>query len=99
MFQGGWFVFATLSQILVIYMIRTSKIPFIQSMPSKALLTSTLIVVVLTIGIAFSGFATGIDMERLPLIYIPWLIIILVLYCLSTQLIKVYYIRRYGEWL
>jgi len=99
LFQGGWFVFATLSQILVIYMIRTSKIPFIQSMPSKALLTSTLIVVVLTIGIAFSGFATGIDMERLPLIYIPWLIVILVLYCLSTQLIKVYYIRRYGEWL
>jgi Mg2+-importing ATPase len=99
LFQGGWFAFATLSQILVIYMIRTSKIPFIQSMPSKPLLASTLIVVAMTIVITFTGLATGIGMEQLPVIYIPWLVLILVMYCLSTQLIKHFYIRRYTEWL
>ena len=99
LFQCGWFVFGTVSQVLVIHMIRTSKIPFTQSRAAKPLLISTLIVAVVTILIAFSAIAIGLDMTALPITFIPWLIALLAGYCLSTQVLKVIYVRRFGEWL
>jgi len=99
LFQCGWFVFGTVSQVLVIHMIRTSKLPFFQSKPSAPLVASTFIVAAVAIVTAFSGFAVGLDMTTLSLSFLPWLMLILVLYCLSAQLIKKYYIKRYGEWL
>lgn len=99
LFQCGWFVFGTVSQVLVIHMIRTGKVPFAQSKPSPALLVSTLIVAVIALVIGFSGLAVGIDMATLPGRFAPWLAVTLVGYCLSTQLIKKVYIRRFGEWL
>jgi len=99
LFQGGWFVFGTVSQILVIHMIRTGKIPFIQSAPAFPLLISTLAVAVVAVVIGFSTLATGLSMTALPLSFVPWLAALLVGYCLSTQLFKAIYVRRYGEWL
>ncbi|MGL5435386.1 MAG: magnesium-translocating P-type ATPase [Lachnospiraceae bacterium] len=99
LFQCGWFVFGTLSQILVIHMIRTAKIPFIQSRPSLPLLISTFAVVAIAVAVAFTGLAVGIDMAALPLSFIPWLLLLLAGYCLAAQLVKKVYIRRYGEWL
>jgi Mg2+-importing ATPase len=99
LFQCGWFVFGTVSQVLVIHMIRTGKIPFVQSKSSAALLVSTIIVTVVTLIIGFTGLAVGLEMTRLPVTFIPWLIVILAAYWLSTQFIKTVYMRRYGEWL
>lgn len=99
LFQAGWFVFGTVSQILVIYMIRTSKIPFIQSRASTPLVISTVLTMVVAVTIAFTGLATMFDMHTLPLIYIPWLVILLIGYCLSTQIIKKFYVKKYQEWL
>ena len=99
LFQGGWFVFGTVSQVLVIHMIRTSKIPFTQSNAAKPLLISTLVVAVAALAVAFSGLAIGLDMTTLPVRFIPWLALLLVGYCISTQFLKVIYIRKYGEWL
>lgn len=99
LFQGGWFVFGTVSQILVIYAIRTAKIPFLQSTPSLPLLLSTSIVVVVALTIGFTDLAIGLDMARLPLAFVPWLVAILAAYVLSAQLIKAVYVRRYGEWM
>ena len=99
LFQCGWFVFGTVSQILVIYMIRTAKIPFIQSSPAKPLLISTGIVALIAIFIGFTPMAFSIDMMTLPLNFAPWLVLLLTGYCLSTQLLKVIYVRKYGEWL
>ncbi|HZK39477.1 MAG TPA: magnesium-translocating P-type ATPase [Clostridia bacterium] len=99
LFHAGWFVFGTVSQVLVIHMIRTAKIPFLQSRPSLGLLMSTLIVTVVAIAIAFSPLATGIDMMPLPLVFVPWLMLILAAYFLAAQLIKKIYIRQHGEWL
>ena len=98
-FQAGWFVFGTASQVLVIHVIRTAKIPFLQSKPSIPLLISTAIVAIASLLIGFSRFAVGIDMMPLPASFAPWLALILVGYFLSSQLIKRFYIRRYGEWL
>ncbi len=98
-FQGGWFVFGTVSQVLVIHIIRTAKIPFLQSRPSAPLLISTAMVAVISIVVGFSQLAVGIDMLPLPLSFAPWLALILAGYFLTSQLIKKIYIRRYGEWL
>lgn len=98
-FQSGWFVFGTISQVLVIHMIRTRKLPFIQSKPAAPLLLSTLIVTIIALVIGFSDLAIGIDMMPLPKSFALWLVVILSGYFLFTQLIKRFYIARYGEWL
>ncbi|MDR0862104.1 MAG: magnesium-translocating P-type ATPase [Oscillospiraceae bacterium] len=99
LFQCGWFVFGTVSQVLVIHMIRTAKIPFLQSKPSAALLIPTLIVAAITLIVGFSTLSVGLDMSKLPLTFIPWLAVILAGYCIASQIVKKIYIKKYGEWL
>lgn len=99
LFQCGWFVFGTVSQVLVIHMIRTAKIPFTQSKAAKPLLISTLVVAIIALVTAFSAMAVGLDMTTLPVRFIQWLVLLLVGYCLSTQFLKIVYIKRYKEWL
>ena len=99
LFQCGWFVFGTLSQVLVIHMIRTAKVPFLQSKPSAPLFLSTFIVAVIALIIGFTDFAIGLDMVRLPISFIPWLSAIILGYLLCGQLIKKIYIRHNGEWM
>ena len=98
-FQAGWFIFGTLSQILVVYMIRTRKIPFLNSWPSIPLLLSTLTVGVAAVLLAFTNIAGGFDFATLPTSYIVWLVILLFSYCLATQIFKGTYIKRFKEWL
>lgn len=99
LFQCGWFVFGTVSQIVVIHMMRTAKIPFLQSKPSAPLVISTFVVAVIAVAVAFSGLAAGIDMMTLPLSFTPWLVLLLGGYCLAAQLFKTVYIRWFEEWL
>lgn len=99
LFQGGWFLFGTVSQVLVIYMIRTARVPFIESKPSLPLLVSTTLVAGVALAIAFSGFATILDMQVLPVSFVPWLALLLAGYFISVQLFKKFYVAKYGEWL
>lgn len=99
LFQAGWFVLGTISQIVVIYTIRTEKIPFIQSRPSLALMVSTLLVIVVALILGFSHLGYGIELETLPLSYGPWLALLLIAYSFTVQIIKRFYIKKYGEWL
>ena len=99
LFQAGWFLFGTLSQILIVHMIRTSKLPFVQSRASLPLVLSTVLVGIIAIALVFSPVALGFDLATLPLTFAPWLILLLAGYCASTQLFKVLYMRRYREWL
>jgi Mg2+-importing ATPase len=99
LFQCGWFVFGTVSQVLAIHMIRTAKLPFLQSRPSLPLFLSTFIVMAVAVVTGFTDFAVGLDMQRLPLEFIPWLVAILAGYLLCVQLIKRVYVRRYGQWM
>ena len=98
-FQTGWFIFGTLSQILVVCMIRTRKIPFINSWPSIPLLLSTLLVAVAAILLSFTNMSSGFNFVSLPSTYVPWLAILLFAYCLATQIFKGIYIKRFKEWL
>jgi len=99
LFQCGNFVYGTLSQILVVHMIRTERVPFAQSRPAGLLLATTLLFSALTIGIGFGGFAAYLDMAALPAAFLPWLAVLLAGYCLGAQIIKRFYKRANGHWL
>lgn len=99
LFQTGWFVEGLLSQTLIVHMIRTKKIPFIQSWASAPVVALTSLVMVIGLIIPFSPIAGVLSLEPLPLSYFPWLIGILLGYCFLTQYAKNWYIRRFGEWL
>lgn len=99
LFHSGWFVFGTVSQILVIHTIRTAKIPFIQSNASKPFIISTGLVSIISLIIGFTNLAGGLDMAKLPLTFVPWLVFMLAAYCISTQIFKKLYIKLFGEWL
>ena len=98
-FQTGWFLFGTLSQIFIIHMIRTRKIPFIQSMPAPALLFSTSFVAVVAMVIGFTPLAIALDLRQMPLNYLFWLCILLALYSLSVQGVKKFYQQQIGPWI
>ena len=99
LFQSGWFVFGTVSQVWIIHMIRTAKKPFLQSKPAFPLLVSTFAVAAAALVVAFSDLSVGLDMMPLPASFIPWLVLLLVGYGLAAQWIKKVYIRRFGGWL
>ncbi len=99
LFQCGWFVFGTVSQVLIIHMIRTAKVPFLQSKPSFPLFLSTFAVAAVALLVGFTDLSIGLDMAPLPAAFLPWFALILTGYALSAQLIKKLYVKRYGEWL
>ncbi|MDR1765264.1 MAG: magnesium-translocating P-type ATPase [Lachnospiraceae bacterium] len=99
LFQCGWFVFGTLSQICVIYMIRTRGIPFLQSTPALPLFASTALVAVGVLVIGFSPFAVALDMQSVPMAFVPWLALLVIGYMACVQLIKRFYVKAVGEWM
>ncbi|GEP90615.1 Mg2+-importing ATPase [Chitinophaga terrae (ex Kim and Jung 2007)] len=99
LFQSGWFIEGLLSQTLIVHMIRTRKIPFVQSWAALPVVVLTAGIMLVGILIPFSPFAAALKMEPLPLQYFPWLIAILASYCVLTQVVKNWYIRKFGKWL
>ena len=96
-FQAGWFVESMWSQTLVIHMIRTPKIPFLQS---RASLPVTLLtfsgIAVLTV-IPFTAFGASIGLAALPMRYFPWLGLTVILYMILVTVFKKRFVKRYGE--
>jgi Mg2+-importing ATPase len=99
LFQSAWFVEGLLSQTLIIHMIRTAKVPFLQSTASPPLLILTLLVMAAGIALPFTALGAAVKMAPLPMEYFFWLAGILLSYCLLTQLVKRWYIRKFGTWL
>ena len=99
LFQSGWFIEGLLSQTLIVHMIRTRKIPFIQSRATWPVIGMTTLVMVIGIVIPFTSFGASIGLQALPLSYFPWLVGILLYYCVLTQLVKNWYIRKFSGWL
>ena len=99
LFQSGWFIEGLLSQTLIVHMIRTKQIPFIQSWATAPVVALTSLIMVIGIWIPFSPFASALKLEPLPGMYFVYLIAILFAYCALTQLVKNWFIRRFGTWL
>lgn len=97
MFQAGWFIESMWSQTLVIHMIRTAKIPFIQSRASAPLTILTCAGIAVLTVIPFTPFGTLLGFEALPLQYFAYLIPCILLYMILATSLKKAYVRHYGE--
>ena len=96
-FQAGWFVESMWTQTLVIHMIRTPKIPFIQSRASTPVTLLTFAGIAALTMIPFTGFGTAIGLAALPPVYFAWLALTVALYMALVTLFKRIFVRRYGE--
>ncbi|VVE78071.1 magnesium-translocating P-type ATPase [Pandoraea sputorum] len=96
LFQSGWFVEGLLSQTLIVHLIRTRRLPFIQSRAAWPLLLMTGAVMLIGIMLPLSPFAETFKMQALPLAYFPMLAAILLAYAVLTQLMKGVFARRFG---
>jgi Mg2+-importing ATPase len=99
LFQSGWFVEGLLSQTLIVHMIRTRKIPFLQSWAATPVVALTSFIMLIGILIPFTPFASALKMEPLPIGFFPWLLGILIGYCLLIQLVKMWFIKQFNQWL
>ena len=96
LFQTAWFVESLVSQTLIVHVIRTGKIPFMQSKPSLPLLLTTIVICSVAVYLPYSYFAPALQMTPLPPVFWLYLAGILLLYLGLTQIIKAYLIRRFG---
>jgi Mg2+-importing ATPase len=99
LFQSGWFVVGLLTQTLIVHMIRTQHIPFFQSRAATPVIVLTGFIMAIGIYLPFSALGEHLGMVPLPAPYFAWLAVILLSYCLLTQLVKRVYIRWFGQWL
>ena len=97
LFQAGWFVESMWSQTLVIHMIRTPKLPFIQSRASAPVMLLTMTGIALLTIIPFSPIGPALGLGALPLEYFFFLIPCILLYMALATSIKKAYVKRYGE--
>ncbi|XKM13664.1 magnesium-translocating P-type ATPase [Orbaceae bacterium ac157xtp] len=98
LFHSGWFIEGLLSQTLVVHMLRTQKIPFIQSTAAFPVIVMTALIMAIGIYIPFSPLGNVVGLEPLPWSYFPWLAGTLVCYCVVAQCMKRVYIRRFKQW-
>lgn len=98
LFQSGWFIESMISQTLIVHLLRTRRLPFVQSVASVPVLLATSIVCVFGLVLPFSGWGHSLGLVSLPWTYFPWLVLTLAAYCGLTQLVKKVFIRRYDVW-
>ena len=96
LFQTGWFVESLLTQTLIIHIIRTAKIPFIESRASPALIATTVVICVVGITLPFTWLGTALGFVPLPWLYWPLVAGMLLSYAILTHLVKAWFVRRWG---
>jgi Mg2+-importing ATPase len=94
LFQTGWFVESLMTQTLIIHVIRTNKIPFLQSRASLALTATTVSIMALGMWLPYSPLASALGFTHLPRMYWPILMLTLLSYVGLTQIIKVWLLRK-----
>jgi len=96
LFQTGWFVESLLTQTLIVHVIRSRKIPFLQTWASKPLLFTTTIIMLIGAYLPFSPIGPYLGFVHLPMLFWPILFVILLGYIGLTQSVKVWYIKKFG---
>ena len=94
LFQTGWFVESLLTQTLIIHVIRTNKIPFIQSRASWPLILTSVAIMLVGMWLPFSPIGLWLGLVPLPILYWPLLLVTLLLYVALTQFVKMWLVRR-----
>ncbi|MGY2262433.1 magnesium-translocating P-type ATPase [Pseudomonas sp. SDO55104_S430] len=96
LFQSGWFMVGLLTQTLIVHMIRTPKVPFLQSRAATPLMVMTGIIMAVGIFLPMGPLAHYFKLQALPGLYFVFLPVILLAYMGLTQAVKGFYIRRFG---
>ncbi|WP_074759262.1 magnesium-translocating P-type ATPase [Pseudomonas abietaniphila] len=96
LFQSGWFVVGLLTQTLIVHMIRTPKIPFLQSRAAMPLMVMTGVIMVVGIFLPMGPLAHYFKLQALPPLYFVILPLILLAYVGLTQAVKGFYVRKFG---
>jgi len=98
-FQSGWFVESLLTQTLIVHMIRTRRIPFVQSAAAAPVLGLTTAIIAIGIAIPYTVLGRHLGMVELPLAYFGWVAATVIAYCVLTQCVKTLYMHRFARWL
>ena len=96
LFQTGWFVESLLTQTLIIHIIRTAKIPFIESRASSALIATSITICIIGILLPFTWVGATLGFTPLPRLYWPLAAAMLLSYAVLTHRVKVWFVRRWG---
>jgi len=99
LFQTGWFIESMWSQTMVIHMLRTAKVPFVQSRPAWLVILTTLVAAIFVTSLPYGPLVNILRLAPLGLPYFLFLICIIFLYMFSVTVIKKFYIKKYKEWL
>ena len=98
-FQTGWFIESMWSQTMVIHMLRSPKLPFIQSRPAFSVVVTTLVAAFFVTSLPYGPLASILKLSQLNGLYFVLLFAIIVFYMLSVTVVKRIYIKKYKEWL
>ena len=99
LFQTGWFIESMWSQTMVIHMLRTAKVPFLQSRPAWLVIFTTLVAAFFVTSLPYGPLVNILHLAPLGLPYFLFLVGIIFLYMFSVTVIKKLYIKKYKEWL
>ena len=99
LFQTGWFIESMWSQTMVIHMLRSAKLPFLQSRPSWFVLGTTLLAASFVTFLPYSSIASLLHLTPLEPIYFLFLFLIIVFYMISVTVVKRIYIKKFKSWL
>ena len=98
-FQTIWFSYSITSNLVGMHIIRTAKMPFIQSNAHKAVYISSSLLIFVGILVPFTGLGALIGLVPIELKYIAMIFIVTILYCFVAIFAKKVYIKKYGEWI
>jgi len=96
LFHTAWFVESLITQTMIVHIIRTRRIPFIQSRASKTMLFTTVAIMAIGAWLPFSPLAGYIGLVPLPAVFFLWLALFVVAYSVLTHLVKTWFYRRFG---
>lgn len=97
LFQTGWFLESLFTQTLIIHVIRTNKVPFVQSIASKPLIITSALIMAFGVFLVNSPLGNAFGFIKLPILYYPLLALTLLSYVVLTQKIKTWYINKYAD--
>jgi Mg2+-importing ATPase len=96
LFQTGWFVESLLTQTLIIHIIRTARVPFIESCASPALIATSVIICIVGVALPSTWLGSSLGFVPLPPLYWPAVIAIIACYAVLTHYVKTWFVRRWG---
>ena len=99
LFQTIWFSYGIVSNLIGLHIIRTSKIPFIQSNASKTVYLFTIVISIIAIIVPFTFIGNFLGLVPLTPFFIAFIFIIPILYCFLAMIVKKQYIKKYGDWI